>query len=103
MDKYNKNNLQEQLIDALNNFSIVIKGNAYKNAKILLINPLDLLDLHMKDCPQNCYFISKIDQPLHSAFMLVEDTDEKKKAWDFIQKFPDRISRGEKEDEKIVC
>lgn len=103
MDKYNKNNLQEQLIDALNKFSIVIKGNSYKNAKILLINPLDLLDLHMEDCPQNCYFISKIDQPLHSALMLVEDTDEKKQVWNFIQKFPDRVFRREKDVNTYVC
>lgn len=103
MDKYNKNNLQEQLIDALNKFFIVVEDIAYKDAKILLMNPLELLDLPMESCPQNCYFISKIDQPLHSAIMLVEDSDEKKQAWDFIKKFPDRVFRGEKEDEKVVC
>lgn len=103
MDKYNKNNLQEQLIDALNKFLVVVENIAYKDAKILFMNPLKLFDLPMESCLQNCYFISKDDQPLHSAIMLVEDSEEKKQAWDFIRKFPDRVFQGEKDVKNYEC
>ena len=96
-------NIQEQFIDALDKFLIVTENIAYKDAKILLINPLDLLELPMESYPQNCYFISKINQPLHSAIMLVEDTEEKKQFWDFIKNFPDRVFRGKKEINNYVC
>ena len=102
-----KNNLsdntQEQFIDALDKFLIVTENIAYKDAKILLINPLELLKLSMESFPQNCYFISKFDQPLYSAIMLVEDTEEKKQAWDFIQKFPDRIFQGKRDVKNYEC
>lgn len=103
MDKYKVNNLQEKLIDALNKFLVVVDDITYKDAKILLMNPSQLLDLPMEDCPQNCYFISKIDQHPGSVIMLVDDSEDKKQFWDFIKKFPDRVFQGQKKGNTYVC
>lgn len=66
----------------------------YEATIIFIGHPLDLIEIDMSEIPANCYFIS-----FHYAdrgTMCKADGDLKRELYEFIEKHPDRVLRGEK-------
>lgn len=95
--------LKDKLMIALDNFLNINDQITFKNVKICLMNPLDIVNLDLQMFSKNCYFISDLLVNQNSAILLDDNDEEKKYFWDFIKKFPDRVFQGKKEINNYVC
>lgn len=69
--------LKDKLIIALDNFLNINDQITFKNVKICLMNPFDIVNLDLQMFSKNCYFISDILVNQNSAILL-DDNDEEK-------------------------
>lgn len=58
-------------------------------------NPLDLIKINMSEIPRCCFFISNHHINRGTMFK-IEDGKFKRELYNFIEKYPDRVLRGEK-------
>lgn len=81
----------EKLLEAVNQF----REHIYDATEIFMGNPFDLIEIDMSEIPRNCYFIS--DNCVEKNKMYhVTDGELKRMLYDFIEKYPDRVFKGEK-------
>ena len=69
--------LKDKLIIALDTFLNINDQITFKNAKICLMNPLDIVDLDLQMFSENCYFISDLSVKQNSVILLDNDKEKK--------------------------
>lgn len=67
-----------------------------KFTRIFLANPLDLIEIDMKELSKDMLFISDVNVD-KGTIMLVKDETLRNAFYQFAKQFPDRVFRGEKE------
>ena len=83
---------------SMNNFLEAVEQfceHIYEATEIFMGNPFDLIEMDWSKIPTNFYFISNhyIDK---GNMFKIEDGELKRSLYEFIEKHPDRVFRGEK-------
>lgn len=84
----------EKFVEAVEQFS----EHIYNATEIFMGNPADLIEIDMSEIPSNCYFISN-DCVEKNKMYYVTDGKLKRRLYDFIGKYPDRVFKGEEEND----
>lgn len=83
----------------LNDFVNLVEDIDLKYTKIFFVHPLDLINMNMSEMPDNTIYISDINVERNNIY-LVQDEELRKQLYTFAKQFPDRVSRGGKNDEQ---
>lgn len=86
-------NETKKLLDAIRQFSETV----YKETEIFIVNPFALMGIDMSNISSNCFFISYLDTE-EGYIYKVKDGELKRSLYEFIEKYPDRVFRGEKDE-----
>ena len=81
----------EKLLEAVKQFS----EHIYEATEIFMGNPFDLIEIDMSEIPSNCYFISDSLVEKNTMYHITND-ELKRMLYDFIEKYPDRVFKGER-------
>ena len=81
----------EKILEAVEQFS----EHIYDATEIFMGNPFDLIEINMSEIPSNCYFISNDCVEKNKMYHVI-DGELKRRLYDFIEKYPDRVFRGKK-------
>lgn len=83
----------------LNDFVNLVEDIDLKYTKIFFVHPLDLISMNMSEMPDNTIYISESNVERNSIY-LVQDEELRKQLYAFAKQFPDRVSRGGKNNEQ---
>ena len=83
----------------LNDFVNLVENIDLKYTKIFFVHPLDLISMNMSEMPDNTIYISD-DNVERGNMYLVQDEELRKQLYIFAKQFPDRVSRGGKNNEQ---
>ena len=83
----------------LNDFVKLVEDIDLKYTKIFFVHPLDLINMNMGDIADDTIYISNIDVKRGNIY-LVQDEELRKQLYTFAKQFPDRVSRGGKNNEQ---
>lgn len=103
VNTFYQNNMCYERCGSITYYNYVNDQITFKNVKICLVNPLDIVDFDLKMFPENCYFISDLFVNQNSAILLDYNDKEKKQFCDFIKKLTDRVFQGKKKINNYVC
>ena len=81
----------EKFLEAVEQFN----EHIYHATEIFMGNPFDLIEIDMSEIPSNCYFISNNCVEKNKMYH-VTDGELKRRLYDFIEKYPNRVFRGKK-------
>ena len=81
----------EKFVEAVEQFS----EHIHNATGIFMGNPADLIEIGMSGIPSNCYFISNDCAEKNKMYHVI-DGELKRRLYDFIEKYPDRVFRGKK-------
>ncbi len=83
----------------LNDFVNLVEDIDLKYTKIFFVHPLDLISMNMSEMPDNTIYISDSNVEQGNVY-LVQDEELRKQLYIFAKQFPDRVSRGGKNNEQ---
>lgn len=83
----------------LNDFVNLVEDIDLKYTKIFFVHPLDLINMNMSEMPDNTIYISDSNVE-RGNICLVQDKELRKQLYAFAKQFPDRVSRGGKNNEQ---
>lgn len=83
----------------LNDFVNLVEDIDLKYTKIFFVHPLDLISMNMSEMPDNTIYISDVNVERGNMY-LVQDEELRKQLYIFAKQFPDRVSRGGKNNEQ---
>lgn len=83
----------------LNDFVNLVEDIDLKYTKIFFVHPLDLISMNMSEMPDDTIYISDSNVERNNIY-LVQDEELRKQLYAFTKQFPDRVSRGGKNNEQ---
>ena len=83
----------------LNDFVNLVEDIDLKYTKIFFVHPLDLISMNMSEMPDDTIYISDVNVERGNMY-LVQDEELRKQLYIFAKQFPDRVSRGGKNNEQ---
>lgn len=83
----------------LNDFVNLVEDIDLKYTKIFFVHPLDLISMNMSEMPDDTIYISESNVERGNVY-LIQDEELRKQLYTFAKQFPDRVSRGGKNNEQ---
>lgn len=83
----------------LNDFVNLVEDIDLKYTKIFFVHPLDLISMNTSEMPDDTIYISDSNVERNNIY-LVQDEELRKQLYAFAKQFPDRVSRGGKNNEQ---